>query len=65
MTFHFTGIDWTVQHKIQYTYLMESLDEKCSQASLEPKAEYRKIPYGSYTLKIRAVEESNQWNQPP
>lgn len=64
LTFHFYAIDWIAPHKIQYTYLLEGLNTNWSKASKEVKADYRNIPYGSYTFKTRAIGESGEWSEP-
>ncbi len=64
LTFHFYAIDWDASHKIQYSYLMEGLNETWSKTSKEAKTDYRNIPYGSYTFKVSAIGESNKWSEP-
>lgn len=64
LTFHFTAIDWSAPHIIQYSYLMEGLNTTWSQASSEPKADYRNLPFGTYTFKIRAIGQSGKWSEP-
>jgi len=63
LTFHFSAIDWSAPHKIQYSYLMEGLNTTWSQPSKEAKADYRNIPYGTFTFKVRAIGESGQWSK--
>ena len=64
LTFHFAAIDWAAPHKIQYSYLIEGLNTNWSQPTKEPKAQYRNLPYGTYTLKIKAIGESGEWSAP-
>ncbi|MEX1003411.1 MAG: two-component regulator propeller domain-containing protein [Crocinitomicaceae bacterium] len=64
LTFHFVAIDWAAPHKIHYSYLLEGLDKTWSQPTKEPKAEYRNLPFGAYTFKIRAIGESGEWSEP-
>lgn len=63
LTFHFSAIDWSATHKIEYSYLMEGLNTKWSEASPESKADYRNLPYGSYTFKLRAIGASGEWSE--
>lgn len=63
LTFHYSAIDWSAPHKIQYSYLMEGLNSKWSQPSHETKVDYRNIPYGTYTFKVKAIGESGVWSQ--
>ena len=64
LTFHFAGIDWNAPHKIAYSYLIEGLNTKWSEAGPEAKADYRNLPYGSYTFKVRAIGASEAWSKP-
>jgi len=64
LTFHFTAIDWLAPHKIKYQYKIEGLNEKWNLPTEEPKADYRNIPYGTYTFKVRAIGESGKWSSP-
>jgi len=63
LTFRFSGIDWTAPHKIQYSYKMEGLDKAWSAPKKEPIADYRNLPYGNYTFKIRAKGEAQIWSE--
>jgi serine phosphatase RsbU (regulator of sigma subunit) len=64
LTFHFSAIDWSAPHKINYSYLLEGLNSKWSQPSSEGKADYSNLPYGTYTFKAKAIGESNEWSIP-
>jgi len=61
ITFNFSAINWQAPHKIRYSYKLEGLDKTWSIASKENKAEYRNIPYGKYTFKVRAIRDSKIW----
>ena len=64
LTFHFAAIDWNAPHKIQYSYIMSGLNANWSIPSHEAKADYRNLPYGTYTFKVRAIGESGEWSEP-
>lgn len=64
LTFNFAAIDWHAPHKIQYSYIMEGLNTSWSKPSHEAKADYRNLPYGTYTFKVRAIGESGEWSEP-
>jgi ligand-binding sensor domain-containing protein/serine phosphatase RsbU (regulator of sigma subunit) len=64
LTFYFSAIDWSAPHKIQYSYFMEGLNTNWSQPSNEAKADYRNIPYGTFTFKVRAIGISGEWSEP-
>jgi ligand-binding sensor domain-containing protein/serine phosphatase RsbU (regulator of sigma subunit) len=64
ITFHFAAIDLKAPHKIQYSYRMLGLDDNWSVHSKEAKADYRNLPYGTYTFQISAIGESQIWSEP-
>ncbi|MEZ5045237.1 MAG: two-component regulator propeller domain-containing protein [Saprospiraceae bacterium] len=55
LTFHFSAIDWQAPYNVKYHYIMEGLDDEWSPPGLENKADYRKLPPGSYTFKVKAI----------
>ncbi len=63
LTFHFAAVDWSAPHKIQYSYLMEGLNSNWSKPSHDAKADYRNLPYGTYTFEVRAIGESGEWSE--
>lgn len=63
ITFNFVGIDWSAYHKIRYKYMLEGLDKEWSVLTNETKAEYRNIPHGSYTFKVKAIGIAKQWSR--
>jgi ligand-binding sensor domain-containing protein/serine phosphatase RsbU (regulator of sigma subunit) len=63
LTFHFSGIDWKAPHKVKYSYMIEGLNSGWSIPKSENKAEYRNLPYGTYTFKVRAIGESQKWSK--
>ena len=64
LTFHFTAIDWTAPHKIQYQYFLEGLEKYWSVPQSENKADYRNLPHGTFTLKVRARGVAQIWSKP-
>lgn len=63
LTFHFTAIDWIAPHKLKYQYKLEGLDDKWNPLTEHNYADYRNIPYGNYTFKVRAIGESQIWSK--
>ena len=63
LTFHFSAIDWAAPHKIEYQYKLKGLDKNWSQLSKENKAEYRNLPHGNFTLKVKAIGAANKWSE--
>ena len=63
ITFNFSAIDWYAPHKIKYQYKLEGLDQDWSKLTADNKADYRNIPYGSYTIKVKAIGCANKWSK--
>jgi two-component sensor histidine kinase/ligand-binding sensor domain-containing protein len=62
LTFYFTSFDWAAPGKLKYSYKVESLDDKWSELSEESFADYRNIPYGKYTFKLKAIGAAGKWS---
>jgi ligand-binding sensor domain-containing protein/serine phosphatase RsbU (regulator of sigma subunit) len=62
LTFNLSAIDWAAPHKIQYQYKLVGLDKKWSELSHEQKADYRNIPFGKFTFKVRAIGVAGKWS---
>ncbi|HEC45139.1 MAG TPA: sensor histidine kinase [Bacteroides sp.] len=63
LTFHFSAIDWSAPHKIKYSYKMEGLNANWSIPTSEAKADYRSLPYGTYTFNVRAIGGAQKWSE--
>ncbi len=64
LTFYFSAIDWAAPHKIQYSYLIEKIDKAWSPPQVEAKAEFRNLPSGRHTIKVRAIGAGQIWSDP-
>jgi len=64
LTFHFSAIDWSAPHKIKYSFRMEGFHDNWSLPSPETLADYRNLPPGNYTLKVRAIGGAQKWSEP-
>jgi serine phosphatase RsbU (regulator of sigma subunit) len=62
LTFSFSAIDWAAPHKLQYQYKLVGLDKNWSELSHEHKADYRNIPFGKFTFKVRAIGIAGKWS---
>ena len=62
-TFDFAALDWSAPHKIKYQYQLEGLENTWSQETFEHKVDYRSIPFGNYTFKVKAKSESGVWSE--
>lgn len=63
LTFHFAAIDWDWPGQLKYTYWMDGLDKAWSPLSSEGKADYRNLPPGKHTLKIKAIGAAHKWSE--
>ncbi|NND32521.1 MAG: helix-turn-helix domain-containing protein [Saprospiraceae bacterium] len=64
LNFHFAAIDWEAPHKIKYSYYLEGLEEDWGTTSPQPNAMYRNLPFGRYTLHVKAMGASQSWSKP-
>jgi ligand-binding sensor domain-containing protein/serine phosphatase RsbU (regulator of sigma subunit) len=64
LTFYFSAIDWKLPYKIRYQYKMEGLNENWSISNNQNIADYRNLPHGRYTFKVRAIGASQRWSDP-
>ena len=64
LTFHFSAIEWKAPNKIKYSYFLDGLDKDWSEPKNQAKVAYRNLPHGAYTLKIKAIGESQIWSKP-
>ena len=62
LTFYFSAIDWSAPHKIKYQYKLEGLDEDWSSLTKGSKAEYRNLPDGTFSFKLKAIGSANKWS---
>ncbi len=64
LDFYFSAIDWSAPHKIKYSFKIEGLVDNWSLPTSEANAEYRNLPSGKYTFKVRAIGEAQIWSEP-
>ena len=64
LTFHFSAIDWAAPNKIKYQYMIDGLDQKWSSLDDKTEADYRNLPYGTFTFKVRAIGKSQIMSVP-
>lgn len=63
-TFNLIGFDWVAPHRIKYQYQLEGLEDKWSQPTASNEVDYRSIPPGNYTFKVKAAGQANIWSDP-
>lgn len=64
LTFDFIAFDWAAPHSIQYQYQLEGLENRWSKPTVSNKVDYRNIPPGHYSFKVKAVGQANIWSEP-
>jgi len=62
LTFYFSAIDLGSPHKLRYSHFVDGGSSAWSKASAEGKADYRNLPYGTHTLKVKAIGASQEWS---
>lgn len=63
LTFYYSAIEWEATHKIRYQFKLEGLDENWNELTRESNAEYRNLPHGKFTFKVKAIGASHQWSE--
>ena len=64
LTFHFTGFDWAAPHDLRYQYLLDGLETGWSAPTATPQVDYRSVPPGAYTFRVRARGRADVWSEP-
>ena len=64
LTFHFNAIDWSSPNKIRYSYKVEGFKNEWSYPTIDNKVDYRNLPFGTFTFKVRAIGEAQIWSDP-
>ena len=63
LTFYFHANDQFADDLVKYSFKLDGLDKHWSIPSPEARAEYRYIPPGNYTFKVRAMNKYQVWGQ--
>lgn len=63
LTFHYSAIDWDAPHQLEYSYVLEGFSESWSSLLPEIQADYRNIPEGEYTFRVRAIGKNKIWSE--
>ena len=54
IAFRFAALNYQLQHRINYQYMMEGFDDDWRNADKTRTATYENLPYGEYTFKVKA-----------
>lgn len=61
--FHYTGLSYLAPEKVRFQYMLEGFDPDWIDAGSRRIAYYTNIPYGHYTFRVRACNNSGIWNE--
>ena len=64
VAFRFAALNYQLQHRIHFQYMMEGLDDDWRNADKTRMATYEDLPYGEYTFKVKAflLESPNAYD---
>ncbi len=63
LTFHFTAIDWQSPFDLEYSFVLDGFENEWSSPIVDSKVDYRNIPPGDYTFRVRARGKSQLWSE--
>ncbi|MDO8897245.1 MAG: response regulator, partial [Bacteroidales bacterium] len=64
ISFDFVAIETTRPFLVQYQYMLDGYDNHWSVVSKNPTADYRNLPHGKYTFKLKAKSNDGVWSDP-
>jgi len=62
INFYFSGMKLSEQDKIRYRYILQGYDAQWNFITHDNKAEYRNLPHGTYTFRIRSRSSNMKWS---
>ena len=62
--FDFVGIETRRPFLVQYQYILEGFDKQWILAGKESTVDYRNLPQGNYSFKLRAKSPDGVWSEP-
>lgn len=62
LTFYFSDFNFGNANSTMYTYKLDGYDEDWSPLTAENSAQYKDLPFGTYTLHVKARSSSGEWN---
>lgn len=64
ISFRFAALNYQLQHRVHYQYMMEGYDKDWKNADKTRIATYSDLPYGKYTFKVKAflLESPNAYD---
>jgi signal transduction histidine kinase len=61
--FHFATLNFTNPENVQFTYLLEGYDQDWSRPTKINFMEYRNLPAGSYTFRLKGISPGNVFSE--
>lgn len=61
LTFEFAAADLQTPHKVKYSYRLHGLESSWSTPSKQGKADYRNLPFGTFTFQVCAISSGQVW----
>lgn len=62
-TFYFSSAQSITSRKTYYTYRIKELDKAWSKPTTKAWVDYRNLPYGTFTLLAKAMNEQQEWGK--
>ena len=63
VAFEFAALDYTAPEKNRYAYMLEGFDDDWILAGTRRVAQYKKIPPGDYTFRVKGSNNDGVWNE--
>ncbi|WP_187774963.1 hybrid sensor histidine kinase/response regulator transcription factor [Pedobacter sp. BS3] len=64
ISFEYAALSYIAPQKTHYAYMMEGFDKNWNYVGNQRKATYTNLPPGSYTFKVKATGDKDNWNVP-
>ncbi|MCB9223340.1 MAG: SpoIIE family protein phosphatase [Crocinitomicaceae bacterium] len=64
ISFHFSAVDWSAPHRIQYSYKLEGLYDNWSNPTPDDRVDFRNLAPGNYVFKVKAKGDRGDWCEP-
>ncbi len=63
ISFEFASLNYTVQEKKQYAYMLEGFDEKWNHVGTRRTATYTNLDPGKYFFKVKGLDNDGSWSE--
>ena len=62
LTFFFSDFEFSNVNRSRYTYFLQGYDKNWSALTTDNSAQYKNLPAGTYTMRVRSCSGSGEWN---